>query len=129
MTLAKAIARFEGWDHQESVARRLNNPGNLMFAGQPGATPGKVTGADGKIRNYAKFSTEEQGWAALDRQLKLYAKRGLTLRQMIAKYAPVEDNNNPKGYLHTVATWLEVDPDIELTKLLGSEAGDGGCRA
>ena len=38
--LANAIANFEGFNVSGSVAQRNNNPGNLMYAGQAGASQG-----------------------------------------------------------------------------------------
>lgn len=85
-----------------------NNPGNLRFAGQAGATQG-----DG---GFARFSTPEAGFRALQNQIRLDAGRGLTLDKFINKYAPPTENNTSQ-YLTQVASRLGVDPDEPLTSL------------
>jgi len=67
------------------LARVNNNPGNLRFVGQAGATQG-----DG---GFARFSTPEAGYNALKNQIKLDASRGLTLVKFINKYAPPSEND------------------------------------
>ncbi len=127
--LSESIAKREGFYvteeqarqrgiHWPTIPQRLNNPGDLMFAGQLGATDHPVTGVDGKVRHYAEFETEEAGWTALSRQILLDAKRGLTLRSFINKYAPAEDGNDPKSYLNQVANALQADPNVLLSTAL-----------
>lgn len=65
-----------------------NNPGNLRFAGQPGAVQGEG--------GFARFPTVEAGVKALENQIKLDASRGLTLAQFINKYAPPSENDTAK---------------------------------
>ena len=36
------------------------------------------------------------GWLACDRQVELYAGRGLTVEQTIRKWAPADDGNDPR---------------------------------
>jgi hypothetical protein len=62
-----------------------NNPGNLRFANQTGATLGEG--------GFAKFSTPEDGAKALENQIKLDASRNLTLSQFVSKYAPPSEND------------------------------------
>ncbi len=73
--LAEAVAQAEGYYNTEeqnlsqgnsplNPSQRNNNPGNLKFAGQANAI-----GAD--ENGFAIFETEEDGWAALVKQLKL----------------------------------------------------------
>jgi hypothetical protein len=124
--ISESIAKREGFYvtqdqarsrgiHWPTIPQRLNNPGDLMFAGQSGATDHPVTGVDGKVRHYAEFESEDAGWTALSRQIMLDAKRGLTLRQFINKYAPAEDGNDPKSYLSQVAAALQADPNSLLS--------------
>lgn len=73
---------------------RNNNPGNLRYAGQKGAT----RDADG----YAVFSDRAAGIAALDRQLDLYLQRGNnTISSIVEKYAPRNENltDNYKAFV------------------------------
>lgn len=73
---------------------RNNNPGNLNFAGQKGAT--LETGPNAR---FASFPTMLEGIAALDRQVMLYLKRGKnTIDQIIDIYAPSSDGNNTSAY-------------------------------
>lgn len=67
------------------LAQVNNNPGNLRFAGQPGATPGEG--------GFARFPSPQAGVQALQRQIQLDAGRGLTLAQFINKYAPPVEND------------------------------------
>ncbi len=61
--LARSIAKREGYYHRGSLPQRMNNPGALVYAGQPDATRGAV-GREGNV--YAKFKDPESGWAALE---------------------------------------------------------------
>lgn len=114
--LASAIFRQEGsvdasgnWV-TSSLGYRLNNPGNLNYAGQPGATPsGKGNGSE------AQFATLDQGIAATDAQLAKDASRGLTLAQRLQTWA----TGNQAAYIANVAEWLGVDPNTPLSALVG----------
>ncbi len=84
-------------DGYKSLPRgvRNNNPGNLNFANQAGAT--KESGENGR---FAVFGSMQEGAAALYRQLQLYMKRGNnTLSGIVNKYAPAGDNNNVGAYI------------------------------
>jgi len=120
MTLAEAIARFEGYFVPGSVAARNNNPGNLRSGPH-------MTGTDAK--GYAIYASAEDGYADLDRQIQLNVDRGLTLREFFggkpgvyAGYAPAADSNDPGHYSVSVAQWLGISPDIVL-----SDAFAGGA--
>jgi hypothetical protein len=122
-TLANAIFRQEGslrpdgsWN-TTSVGYRNNNPGNLVYAGQPGASPlamrdPNMAGAGNNV-TYAKFETLDQGIAATERQLALDASRGLTLSQRLATWA----TGNKASYLANVTAWLGVPADTPLSQL------------
>jgi hypothetical protein len=71
---------------------RNNNPGNLNFANQEGAT--LEPGAGGR---FARFASMDEGVAALGRQLQLYASRGKdTIQAIISTYAPGNENDTSK---------------------------------
>lgn len=121
--LSRAIFRQEGsldsagnWV-VSSVGYRNNNPGNLAYAGQPGAAPlpSRDPGMPGAGLNvtYARFGTLEQGIAATQKQLALDASRGLTLAQRLATWA----TGNRDAYLANVSAWLGVDPGVPLASL------------
>lgn len=91
-----------------SRAERNNNPGNLEFRGQRGATR-----EDGEGR-FAKFGSAEEGVAALARQLQLYGSRGIdTIEEIISKYAPASENNT-SAYINAMVNRLKVSANQQL---------------
>lgn len=118
--LANAIFRQEGVTDAagnwipSSLGYRLNNPGNLNYAGQPGAT--RTTFGNGQE---AQFDTLADGIAATERQLRLDASRGLTLGQRLTTWA----TGNPSAYVSNVSGWLGVSPDTPLSEVLGGGGG------
>lgn len=87
---------------------RNNNPGNLEYRGQAGASPEPGSG------RFARFQTMAHGVAALGRQLQLYGSRGVnTLRGIISKYAPASENNTG-AYVGTVSKLTGFSPDQKL---------------
>lgn len=91
-----------------TLADKNNNPGNLRFVGQMGATQGEG--------GFARFETPEAGWQALISQVQLDQSRGLTLAQFVNKYAPPNENNT-NLYVQQMSTWLGVDPNVPLSKI------------
>lgn len=88
---------------------RNNNPGNLNFAGQAGATLERPGG------RFAKFETAYDGLLALSRQLILYSRRGInTVEKIISTWAPASDNNNTSTYIQTISQRLGVNPRAAL---------------
>jgi hypothetical protein len=88
---------------------RNNNPGNLNYVGQAGAT--KETGPNGR---FAVFQTAEEGLRALGNQLRLYSNRGInSVRAIISKFAPVSENNT-QAYIGHVSKNLGVGADAAL---------------
>src|SRR5271168_977193 len=84
---ARLFPQREGFGITGDVPTRDNNPGDLRHA--PGAmhSPGDPDGI-------AKFATVEDGWSALDRQLALYASRGMTVQQAVYVFAPPSENDS-----------------------------------
>lgn len=81
-----ALAEFEGFFKEGSIAQRNNNPGNLRPIG---ASTG-----------FRYFETPEEGWERLLHQMILNIKRGLTVREFFLGkpgvypgYAPLGDND------------------------------------
>ncbi len=100
--LARLIAQEEGYGIPGTIPTLDNNPGDLLHSPHsfhPDDDPDSV----GKIDNPA------DGWADLERQLKLFAERGLTLREAIYEYAPPTQNNT-EGYLKFICDGLGL-PD------------------
>jgi len=85
-----------------------NNPGNLRFAGQTGATRGEG--------GFAKFSSPQAGIQALQRQIQLDASRGLTLSQFISKYAPPSENDTAK-YIRDVVAMTGASPNTKINSI------------
>lgn len=113
--IASTIQTQEGY-FPGSVAYRNNNPGNLLFVGQAGATLGD--------RGFARFASYDAGVDALNNQIQLYASRGLTIDQMMNIYAPASDGNNPATYAQRIAAALGVGVDTPLSALTaGGGAG------
>jgi hypothetical protein len=109
----------DGSWNTSSVGYRNNNPTNLGYAGQPGASP--VTMYDpgaGTSVTYAKFDTLQDGIAAAGRQLSLDASRGLTLAQRIATWSTA----NHQAYINNVSSWLGVDPNTPLSAIEGTSS-------
>lgn len=70
-----------------SVAARNNNPGNLRYTEQLGATKDPDSG-------FARFNSPQVGFLALERQLRKYKERDMTLEQMVNAYAPPHENDS-----------------------------------
>jgi hypothetical protein len=85
-----------------------NNPGNLRFAGQPGAVKGEG--------GFAKFSSVEQGVQALKNQIRLDSSRGYTLGGFINKYAPPTENNTSQ-YITQAVDFLKVPPTTPINQI------------
>jgi hypothetical protein len=124
-SLASTIQTLEGW-YPGSLSYRLNNPGNLKYAGQAGAVPSSIAGPDGIP--FAQFSTYDAGEAALERQIALDASRGLSISAFAKKYAPAEDANDPVSYAAHLAAarGLSVDAPLSFAADAGDSALTGG---
>lgn len=101
--LAQLIAKQEGFGVPGAIPTRDNNPGDLRHSPHSSHTG---EGPD----DIGIIDTPVDGWADLERQLQIYAKRGLTIQQMIAEYAPPEDGNATSAYLQNVCSGLGLPP-------------------
>ena len=101
--LADAITRQEGNTFG-------NNPGNLRYAGQYGATK--------NANGFAVFSSPELGRLALERQIALDANRGKTLASFLGGYAPPSENATAT-YVRNVSSWTGIQPNDKLVDVLG----------
>lgn len=109
-TIAQTIQKVEGY-YPGTLAYVNNNPGNLIYVGQAGATPGQG--------GFAAFPSYDAGYQALLNQIQNYANRGLTIDQMMNLYAPAgQGNNNPTLYANTIAGALGVSTDTTLADAL-----------
>lgn len=89
-----------------------NNPGNLRFANQDGATSGEG--------GFAKFKTPEAGYTALKRQIALDKTRDLSVESFITKFAPPSENNTGE-YIKFVSNKLGVNPKDKIKNLSTDE--------
>ena len=93
--LMKAIATNEGFfSGASAVAANNNNPGNLKYAGQAGATQGGQATDGG---NFAKFATMNDGWEALKNDLEAKKNSGkyTTIEGLMSVYSP--NSGAPSG--------------------------------
>jgi hypothetical protein len=110
-TMAQAIQSFEGWS-AGSRSFRNNNPGNLKFASQAGATEGE--------NGFAVFNSYTAGYQALVNLItsafngsSYYYRPDMSLYDFFSVYS--EDNSVP--YAEFVASQLGVSPDTKLQNL------------
>jgi hypothetical protein len=87
------------------LAYANNNPGNLKFVGQAGASMGEG--------GYAKFETTNDGVMALHKQVQIDAARGLSVSEMIYKYAPPSENDT-ELYIAQLTKALDVRRDTKV---------------
>lgn len=103
------LPRADGYGQDDEVEQRAqssnaprgirnNNPGNLNYAKQSGAT--KESGPNGR---FAVFNSMTEGVSALYKQIQLYFQRGTdTISEIVNKYAPASDNNNVMAYINSL---------------------------
>jgi len=73
-----------GQPNRVQLAYQNNNPGNLEYAKQPGAT---------QNGSFAKFDSPESGYEALRQHIQSRADKGDTLGDYINSYAPPSEND------------------------------------
>lgn len=95
------------------IAGRHNNPFNLKFAGQPGASPGEPASDGGQ---WARFQTPESGWQAGVDQVGMDIGRGLTLGQYITKFAP-PSSNDTAAYIRQASQAVGANPETPLAEV------------
>lgn len=98
--LARLIAQMEGFNVPGSIPQRDDNPGDLRHA--PHASHAGEGANDIGIE-----PTLQAGWDDLERQLQLYAERGMTLAEMVAAYAPSNENDT-QNYLDFICNGLAL---------------------
>lgn len=108
--LAQLIAKEEGYGIAGDIPTRQCNPGDLRHA------PGESHSADAP-NSVGSFADPDDGWAALERQLQLYAERGLTLQEAVYEFAPPVENDSLQ-YLQFVCQGLGVPPSTPMTEAL-----------
>ncbi|MBV8159139.1 MAG: hypothetical protein JO278_15875 [Dyella sp.] len=96
-------------DPRQPRGIRNNNPGNLNYVGQAGATR-----EDDPNGRFAVFQSAEDGLRALSDQLRRYAQRGInSVRAIISRFAPPSENNT-QAYIGSVSRRLGVESNAAL---------------
>ena len=109
--MSMAIFMFEGASVAVPTTRNIrnNNPGNL----RPYSSTQPVD--DG----YRYFDSFTLGWQALQADLTTKIRKDFkptdTLLQLMSKYAPTGDNNNPTAYAKFICNWMSVTLGREIT--------------
>lgn len=107
--LARLISQEEGYGIPGSVPTRDNNPGDLRHS--PHSEHPGDPNAIGVI------DTPQDGWADLERQLVIFADRGLTIRQAIYAFAPPTENDTER-YLNFVCKGLGLPDNAPVSEAL-----------
>lgn len=107
--LARLIAKEEGFGIPGALPTRNHNPGDLRHS--PHSQHPDDPNAIGVI------DTDADGWADLERQLRIYAERGLTLVQLVEVYAPPDENDTAR-YLKFVCDGLGMGPGATVAEAL-----------
>ena len=112
--LALLISQQEGFGKPDAIPTLRHNPGDLRHSPNSSHPDGP--------NDIGTIPSDELGWADLDRQLWLYAKRGLTLRQAIYEFAPPSENDSA-AYLQFVIDGFSgrVNADTALSFVLELE--------
>ncbi|WP_063569323.1 phage tail tape measure protein [Achromobacter ruhlandii] len=85
---------------------RNNNPGNLVYVGQEGAS--KETSG-----RFATFASAQEGLNALAAQLRRYGQRGLnSIQSIVNTYAPASENNTG-AYANYLAQKMGIDTNTQ----------------
>lgn len=99
----QSFAQIEGYNAKGKTPNRPQrnlNPGNLRVDADWKNNPEKAMhiarkqgGIGYDAQGYLKFDSEAAGFAGLERQMKIDAKRGMNVSGFIEKYAPASENN------------------------------------
>lgn len=112
--LAEVIARNEGFGYPGAIPTRQHNPGDLRHSPHS-SHPVDAPNAIGTI------DSDSDGWSDLERQLAIYAARGLTLRELAYTYAPPGDGNPTEAYLASICTALHLPESALVADALGCQ--------
>lgn len=107
---AQLWAKNEGFGLPGKIPTIRHNPGDLRHSphsSHVGEGPNDI----GIIDN------DDDGWADLERQLLLYAGRGMTIREAAETYWP-EPENPTAACLKTVCEGLGLGPDVSMATAL-----------
>lgn len=98
-------------------AARNNNPGNIRFGDFA-----RAQGATGQDeRGFAVFPDQSSGEKAQHNLLNGDAYKNMTLSQMVSKWAPNTDKNNPAQYARSIKQMTGLDMDKTYAELTPDE--------
>lgn len=100
--LALVMSHREGYDILGSIPQRNHNPLDLRHSPHSHHL-NNAPDAIGIIDN------DVEGWADADRQLEIYAQRGLTIEEMIKIFAPPNENAT-YSYIDFVCSKMFCNP-------------------
>lgn len=110
----------EGWKQDSGYdpnvrAFRNNNPGNVRWTNNEIGRDREGVDAQGNKKGFGILKDENDGRAALARQLLLYMDRGNnTINGILNDYAPGADNNDTDGYIQHLTKHMGVTPNTPL---------------
>jgi len=103
---------------------RGNNPGNLRPTKNFTPTATATVYEHPTKGKFMQFSSMEEGWNALLRDLKAKQSGGSshltpenTVADLFNVYAPKKDNNDPEAYANKVTGWTGIAGDMQLKNL------------
>lgn len=111
--LALLISKSEGFGVPGAIPTTRNNPGDLRHS------PHSSHAGEG-VNDIGIIDTAADGWADLERQLQIFAREGLTMREMVYRYAPPTDGNPTEAYLHSLCAGLGVTPETTVAAALAA---------
>jgi hypothetical protein len=132
--IALAIATYEGFFITKEAAEKMRlvwptraqrnaNPGNVRAWRREGKDYPTQDGfvnfvawakEHGVPEQHAYMAGLAEGWRVLRVLVAKYIESGVTLRKMMARYAPAEDKNNPDTYARFIGNRLGIDIDEPL---------------
>jgi cellulase/cellobiase CelA1 len=108
--LARVMAQEEGDNVLGSVPNRDHNPLDLRHS------PHSSHAGEGP-NDIGIIDNDADGWADAERQLQLYASRGMTLQQMVETLAPPTENNTQQ-YIDFVCAGMGLPPTATVAEAL-----------
>lgn len=111
--LAQLMAKQEGFGIKGAIPTTRNNPTDLRHSPHS-----QHPGGPAHANDIGTIDTIEHGWDDAERQLRIYAQEGLTLQQMVYRFAPPSDHNNSAAYLNFVCMGLGMSPDTPVADAL-----------
>ncbi len=97
---------------------RNNNPGNIKANGSYAKSQGSV----GQAGAFAVFNSMEEGYAAQENLIHNGVNyKNLTMSEMVHRYAPSSDSNNPGAYTAYLASRTGISPNKVMSDMTDEE--------